>query len=224
MMVSLRRASQVERLGRLLSFDEEHMSGPDELLAGVDEAGRGPLAGPVVAAAVILRDPAQLIGLNDSKKVSPAKREKLFFEISKTALVGIGMVDEKKIDEINIFQAARQAMKKAVMSLSQTPSFLLIDGPIKLGLPVTQKGIVGGDRKSASIAAASIVAKVFRDQWMRKIHEQYPAYGFDAHKGYGTLQHMEALRREGPCPVHRTSFGPVRVAMNPERKGHALSV
>jgi ribonuclease HII len=164
----------------------------------------------VVAAAVVIGQSESLAGINDSKKLSPHQREELFPRIIRSALVGIGVVDEKTIDEINIYEATRLAMKKAVMALPHTPAFLLIDGPIKLDLPVRQKGVINGDGKSASIAAASIVAKVFRDRWMRRLHELYPAYSFHNHKGYGTAEHMEALRAAGPSPVHRRSFAPVR--------------
>jgi ribonuclease HII len=178
----------------------------------VDEAGRGPLAGPVVAAAVILLHPETLAGINDSKKVSAARREELYFRIARSGMVGIGFADEKQIDELNIYEATRLAMKKAVLNLPHTPARLLIDGPMRLDLALEQKGVIHGDGKSASIAAASIVAKVFRDHWMRKLHELYPAYGFHNHKGYGTAEHMQALKGKGPSPVHRRSFAPVREA------------
>lgn len=236
-----RKEAQMVRFQELLAFDRRELptadgralSGPGTgdpvftgWLAGVDEAGRGPLAGPVVAAAVILpflkdqKDDSlsngirleELSGINDSKKLSPSRREELFFKISRAAVVGVGMADEKLIDELNIYEATRLAMKKAVMSLPHTPSFLVIDGPMKLDLPVPQKGIVNGDQKSASIAAASIIAKVFRDRWMRKLHELYPRYAFDRHKGYGTVEHVAALKVYGPSPVHRRSFAPVREA------------
>ena len=181
-------------------------------LAGVDEAGRGPLAGPVVAAAVILVRPETLAGINDSKKLSAERREELYVRIARSSIVGIGFADEKQIDEINIYEATRLAMKKAVLNLSHTPTSLLIDGPMRLDLELEQKGIIHGDGKSASIAAASIVAKVFRDHWMRKLHELYPVYGFFNHKGYGTAEHMQALKEKGPSPIHRRSFAPVREA------------
>lgn len=209
-MSSLRKEAQKARLEKLLDFDRTEAAKTPGWLAGVDEVGRGPLAGPVVAAAVILERPEELAEINDSKKVSAALREKLFLKISRAAVIGIGTVDEKLIDKLNIYEATRLAMKKAVMALSHTPGFLLIDGPIKLDLPVEQKGIISGDQKSASIAAASIMAKVFRDRWMHKLHELYPAYAFHNHKGYGTAEHIKALRVFGPSPVHRRSFTPVR--------------
>lgn len=184
-------------------------------MAGVDEAGRGPLAGPVVAAAVILVRPETLAGINDSKKLSAERREELYVRIARSSIVGIGFADEKQIDELNIYEATRLAMKKAVLNLPHTPTSLLIDGPMRLDLALEQKGVIHGDGKSASIAAASIVAKVFRDHWMRKLHEIYPSYGFLNHKGYGTAEHMQALKKIGPSPVHRRSFAPVReAAMN----------
>lgn len=206
----IRFKKQAERLAEFLGFDKQESVGAQGWIAGVDEAGRGPLAGPVVAAAVVIEQPENLAGINDSKKLSSRQREELFLKIIHSALVGIGVVDEKTIDELNIYEATRLAMKKAVMALSHTPAFLLIDGPIKLDLPIKQKGIIGGDGKSASIAAASIVAKVFRDRWMHQLHELYPGYSFNNHKGYGTAEHMEALRTIGPSPVHRRSFAPVR--------------
>ena len=201
-------------LEKLLAFDREEMPAVGGgWLAGVDEAGRGPLAGPVVAAAVILFRPETLAGINDSKKVSAARREELYVQIARSGIVGIGFSDEKQIDELNIYEATRLAMKKAVLNLPHTPAYLLIDGPMRLDLDIEQKGVIHGDGKSASIAAASIVAKVFRDHWMRKLHELYPAYGFHKHKGYGTAEHMQALREKGPSSVHRTSFAPVREAI-----------
>ncbi len=200
-------------LEKLLAFDRQEAPADGKgWLAGVDEAGRGPLAGPVVAAAVILVRPETLAGINDSKKLSAERREELYVRIARTSIVGIGFADEKQIDELNIYEATRLAMKKAVLSLSHTPASLLIDGPMRLDLALEQKGIIHGDGKSASIAAASIVAKVFRDHWMRKLHEVYPAYGFQSHKGYGTVAHMQALKEKGPSLVHRYSFAPVREA------------
>lgn len=200
-------------LEKLRAFDRQEapVSGGG-WLAGVDEAGRGPLAGPVVAAAVILVRPETLAGINDSKKLSAGRREELYVRIARGSIVGIGFADEKQIDELNIYEATRLAMKKAVLNLPHTPASLLIDGPIRLDLALEQKGVIHGDGKSASIAAASIVAKVFRDHWMRQLHELYPVYGFHNHKGYGTAEHMQALREKGPSPIHRKSFAPVREA------------
>ncbi len=207
-------------LEKLLAFDrQEAPVRGGEWMAGVDEAGRGPLAGPVVAAAVILLKPETLAGINDSKKLSAERREELYVRIARASLVGIGFADEKQIDELNIYEATRLAMKKAVLNLPHTPASLLIDGPMRLDLPLEQKGVIQGDGKSASIAAASIVAKVFRDHWMRKLHELYPHYGFHRHKGYGTAEHMQALKEKGPSPIHRYSFAPVREAALLRDKG-----
>ncbi len=192
----------------LFEFDREIiLSGK---WAGVDEAGRGPLAGPVVAAAVIVIEPDWLTGLNDSKKVTAKKRKMLYSEIISRQLVGIGFADEKEIDGINILQASLLAMKRAVLDLPLSPDGLLIDGTFTTDLPLPQKTIVSGDAKSASIAAASIVAKVIRDAWMEKMEAEYPLYGFAKHKGYGTAQHLQALSEHGVCLIHRRSFDPVR--------------
>lgn len=179
-----------------------------ELIAGVDEVGRGPLAGPVIAAAVILPRDCKIKNLNDSKKLSPQKREELYLEIKAKAIgIGLGRVGQADIDRLNIWQANLLAMKMAVEALSLEPDFLLIDGPRhRVKLPIEQKGITGGDGKCASIAAASIIAKVTRDRLMVKYHEKYPEYGFDRHKGYGTRLHFERLAKYGPCPIHRKSF------------------
>ena len=196
---------------RLFRFDGRHsLKEARGLLAGVDEAGRGPLAGPVVAAAVVFRRPVSLPGLNDSKQVSPRQRETLFRQILLHALIGIGRASESVIDEINIYQATRLAMREAVLALPQTPGLVLVDGKISLDLPLPQRGIVGGDAQSACIAAASIVAKVHRDHWMREMDQVYPDYGFARHKGYPTRGHLEQLRIHGTSPIHRRSFAPVR--------------
>lgn len=209
-------------LEKLLAFDRQEAPASGKgWMAGVDEAGRGPLAGPVVAAAVILLRPETLAGINDSKKISAKRREELYARIARSSIVGLGFADEKQIDELNIYEATRLAMKKAVLNLSHTPASLLIDGPMRLDLGLEQKGVIHGDGKSASIAAASIVAKVFRDHWMRRLHELYPVYGFDKHKGYGTAGHMQALKEKGPSSIHRYSFAPVQEAaliFHPVRK------
>ncbi len=195
----------------LFDFDQKMIC--SGLWAGVDEAGRGPLAGPVVAAAVILISPRGLLGLNDSKKVSEKKRKTLYQEIISGQLVGLGFASEKEIDTINILQASLLAMKRAVLDLCVSPDGLLIDGTYSTDLPITQKTVIEGDAKSASIAAASIVAKVIRDAWMEKIDTKYPSYGFSKHKGYGTKMHLEALSLHGPCPIHRRSFDPVKKSL-----------
>ncbi|MDP3920014.1 MAG: ribonuclease HII [Candidatus Omnitrophota bacterium] len=201
---------EINSTERLFAFDEEAANIGQKQLAGIDEAGRGPLAGPVVAAAVIFLRRSPLCKLNDSKKLRPRLREALFAEITQHALVGVGVVSEQLIEEINIYQATRLAMKRAVMSLSRSPEYILVDGTMTLDLPVPQKAVVKGDQKSASVAAASIVAKVFRDAWMVHLDELYPEYGFKTHKGYPTRHHLKCLGRNGPSPVHRKTFGPVR--------------
>jgi ribonuclease HII len=176
-------------------------------IAGVDEAGRGPLAGPVVAAAVIFKPNTMLHGINDSKELSSQMREGLFDEIQQQAVsVGVGIISHKTIDEINILQATMLAMKQAVEQLSPTPEHLLIDGPryTTNHLPFTT--IIDGDAKCFSIAAASIIAKVTRDRLMKEYDEQYPLYGFGQHKGYATKQHIKAIAKHGYCEIHRKSF------------------
>jgi ribonuclease HII len=174
-------------------------------VAGVDEAGRGPLAGPVVAAAVILPLDTNLEGLNDSKKISPAKRDELFPKI-KMMIHGVAVVNQEVIDEINILQAARLAMKQAVEKLSSVPDLLLIDGNQKIDSSIEQWAIVKGDAKSFSIAAASVLAKVTRDRIMEDYHRLYPQYEFVRHKGYGTKLHRDLIAEHGPCPIHRRTF------------------
>lgn len=176
-------------------------------LCGIDEAGRGPLAGPVVAGAVILPPDLVLWYLNDSKKVTPRRREILYEEIRREAVAfGIGVVSEQRIDEINILQATYEAMREAVAVLPETPDMLLVDAVTIPGIAIPQTGIVKGDAKSVSIAAASILAKVTRDHMMEEYDRQYPEYGFAQHKGYGTAAHMAAIRKYGPCPLHRRTF------------------
>ena len=178
-----------------------------ELICGVDEAGRGPLAGPVCAAAVILPRDAEIPGLNDSKKLSDKKRRELFPIIKEKAICyGIGLASHEEIDEINILQATYLAMERALAQLVVTPQQVLIDGnrTKDFGLPV--KTVVHGDSLSMSIAAASVLAKVTRDDLMLEMAKEYPQYGFEIHKGYGTKAHYEALRTYGVCPIHRNSF------------------
>ena len=177
------------------------------LICGVDEAGRGPLAGPVCAAAVILPEHLQIPGLNDSKKLTDKKRRELFPVIQEQAIAyGIGLASESEIDEINILQATFLAMRRALEQLTVRPEIALIDGnrATDFGLPV--KTVVKGHSLSANIAAASILAKVTRDNIMVELAQQYPEYGFEIHKGYGTKAHYEALRTYGPCPIHRKTF------------------
>ncbi|MCI8889043.1 MAG: ribonuclease HII [Hungatella sp.] len=176
-------------------------------ICGIDEAGRGPLAGPVVAAAVVLPKDCRILYLNDSKKLSQKRRELLFDEITQKAQAwGVGMAGPGRIDEINILQATYEAMIQAVRNLGVVPDLLLNDAVTIPGLDLMQVPIVKGDAKSISIAAASILAKVTRDRMMAEYDGLYPAYGFAKHKGYGTAAHIQALREHGPCPIHRRSF------------------
>ncbi|CAM8663410.1 RnhB Ribonuclease HII [Comamonadaceae bacterium] len=180
------------------------------LVAGVDEAGRGPLAGPVVAAAVILDDLRPIAGLNDSKKLSAARREKLFDEIRAKALCcSIAHASVEEIDEINILQATLLAMRRAVEGLRLKPAKVLVDGNRLPVLDVLAEAIVKGDATVPAISAASILAKVTRDRWCAELDAQYPQYGFATHKGYGTAEHLAALQTHGACPEHRKTFAPV---------------
>jgi ribonuclease HII len=181
-----------------------------QLIAGLDEAGRGPLAGPVVAAVVILPRRFALPGLNDSKQVTEASRERLYQAILKQAVAsGVGLADEREIERINILQATRQAMCRAVQGLPVSPDFLLLDAVSLPSVRVPQRPIIKGDGFSVSIAAASILAKVTRDRLMRDYHQRYPQYNFHSHKGYGTPEHLRLLVRHGPCAAHRQTFRPV---------------
>ena len=179
-------------------------------VAGIDEAGRGPLAGPVVAAAVVLAHDRRIRGLADSKLLAPPEREGLFRLIQERALaVGVGIVDHETIDRINILQATRQAMAEALARLAVMPELIITDFVTLPALPCPQKNLVAGDRRCASVAAASIVAKVTRDWIMREVDREFPAYGFARHKGYATPEHLAALDRHGPCPIHRRTFAGV---------------
>ena len=182
------------------------------LVAGIDEAGRGPLAGPVVAAAVILPEHFDARGLDDSKKLGPRRRETLCERILGGAEAVWAEVSAEEIDRLNILRATHLAMARAVAALPRAPGHALVDGLPVNGLPVPHTAVVGGDGLSLSIAAASIVAKVARDRLMRDLDAIYPKYGFCRHKGYGVPEHLEALRKHGPCPAHRRSFAPVAQA------------
>ena len=180
------------------------------MIAGVDEVGRGPLAGPVVTAAVILPDKFDLPGLTDSKKLSAKKREELLPQIKQTAICwALGQASIEEIDKLNILQATMLAMQRAVLSLSHTPDEVLIDGNRCPQLDMPSRAIIGGDGKVACISAASIVAKVYRDQLMQQYAEQYPHYGWQTNSGYPTKQHLLALQEHGVTPLHRRSFAPV---------------
>lgn len=195
------------RIYEMLSIEREKRSEGYTYIAGVDEAGRGPLAGPVCAAAVILGEDTFIEGINDSKKLTEKRREELFDIIREKAIAyNICMVDEKRIDEINILNATYEAMNGAVNGLHITPDYVLIDGNRIGGMTLPHETVVKGDAKSVSIAAASILAKVSRDRLITKMAEQYPEYGFEKHKGYGTAAHNEAILKYGPCPIHRRTF------------------
>ena len=197
-----RELQRLEEMGR---YEREYAGlGP---ICGVDEAGRGPLAGPVAAGAVILPADVRILRLNDSKKLSPKVRDELFDEIKEKAIAwNVAVVSPARIDEINILQATYEAMREAIAGLSTVPGVLLNDAVSIPGISIRQVPIIKGDAKSLSIAAASILAKVTRDRMMEEYGRVYPEDGFEKHKGYGTAAHMDAIRRLGPCPIHRRTF------------------
>ncbi|HIF92280.1 MAG: ribonuclease HII [Myxococcales bacterium] len=213
-----------ERIAGLMALRNDLESRGVHGIAGIDEVGVGPLAGSVIAAAVILPSEIQLRGLDDSKRVRPARRETLAEEIRGVALgVGIGECSVEEIDQVGIYQAALEAMRRSVASLSRSTEVghLLVDARKIPGVSLPQTSIIKGDQKDASIAAASIVAKVYRDAQMERMGERYPAYGFERHMGYGTAFHMAALEEHGPCPIHRRSFAPVANAERRDRGDRA---
>lgn len=194
-----------ERLEKMKEYEYRYEN--SVLICGIDEAGRGPLAGPVSAGAVILPRDCEILNLNDSKKLSQKRREELFEEIKEKALAySVGIVEAERIDEMNILQATYEAMRLAIGSLGLEPEVLLNDAVTIPGVEISQIPIIKGDAKSVSIAAASIMAKVTRDHMMVEYDKIYPEYGFAKHKGYGTAVHIEALKKYGPCPIHRRSF------------------
>ena len=196
-------------------FEHKALTRGFKRIAGVDEAGRGPLAGPVVSAAVILPRDFSCEGINDSKKLSEKKRDALFPLIREQAIaVSTGICSHHEIDRINILKASLLSMKRAVKNLSTQPDFLLIDGKFTLDMDIQQAAIVKGDAKSISIAAASIIAKVTRDAIMKELHDTYPQYNFARHKGYPTRAHKEAILNHGPCPYHRLTFKGVKEVIN----------
>ena len=196
-----------QRLELINTYENEGYQKGYIYIGGIDEAGRGPLAGPVVASVVVFKPNTKIEGINDSKKLSEAKREELFDIIKEQALdYGIGIVNNEEIDEFNILNATYMAMKKAINCLEKTPDYLLIDAATIPGIETDQKPIIKGDSKSISIAASSILAKVTRDHIMYTYDEMYPGYGFKAHKGYGTKEHYEAIEKQGITPIHRKSF------------------
>lgn len=204
------KAAMVEELERLKKMHEfEDKYSEYEYIAGIDEAGRGPLAGPVVAASVILPKDCEILYLNDSKQLSAKRRDELFDEIKQKAIAyGIGIVSQGRIDDINILQATYEAMREAIgrMSEKQNPDLLLVDAVHIPDVDIKQIGIVKGDAKSVSIAAASILAKVTRDRFMVEMDKLYPEYGFASHKGYGSKSHIEAIKKYGASPIHRQTF------------------
>ena len=205
MLTGERLEKELARLEAMKEFEREYDG--CSLICGVDEAGRGPLAGPVAAGAVILPKDCTILYLNDSKKLSEKRREELFLEIREKAVsYSVGIVGPERIDEINILQATYEAMRQAVSGLGAVPDLLLNDAVTIPELAIPQVPIIKGDAKSVSIAAASILAKVTRDHLMEEYDRQFPQYGFAKHKGYGTAAHVAAIREFGPCPIHRRSF------------------
>ena len=202
------------RLEKMLAYEKELYAQGIQLIAGVDEVGRGPLAGPVVAAAVILPENCKIPGLNDSKKIPKSKHQAIYQAVLDQALsVGIGVKDNQVIDQVNIYEATKLAMLEAIQELDQQPQHLLIDA-MKLDLPISQTSIIKGDANSLSIAAASVVAKVTRDQMMAAYDQEYPGYDFGQNAGYGTTKHLEGLEKYGVTPIHRRSFEPTKSMTN----------
>lgn len=209
---------EIKRLQKLNIFEDEARQQGYQIIAGLDEAGRGPLAGPVVAAACIIPEGVFIPGVNDSKQLTAQERADLYHTITSDERIvyGVGIVDSHEIDRINIFQATIVAMFQAITKLPLIPQMLLVDG-LKLPHPtIPAQKIIDGDAKSQSIAAASIIAKETRDRLMVELHAQWPMYGFNQHKGYGTEMHLEALNIHGPCPIHRRSFEPVKILLECE--------
>ena len=205
------------RLETMLSYEKELYKQGFTFIAGVDEVGRGPLAGPVVAAAVILPQNCKIKGLNDSKKIPKKKHLEIYHAVQDQALaIGIGIMDNQVIDQVNIYEATKLAMKEAISQLNPQPDHLLIDA-MKLDLLISQTAIIKGDANSLSIAAASIVAKVTRDELMKEYDQQYPGYDFTTNAGYGTAKHLEGLEKLGVTPIHRTSFEPVKTLVSTKK-------
>lgn len=205
-----KRLDEDERLEGMLAYEKELYAQGIDLIAGVDEVGRGPLAGPVVAAAVILPKACKIPGLNDSKKIPKSKHKEIYEAVLQNAIaIGIGIKDNQVIDQVNIYEATKLAMMEAIGQLEPQPQHLLIDA-MKLDLPIPQTSIIKGDANSLSIAAASIVAKVTRDQMMEEFDCEYPGYDFTQNAGYGTANHLAGLDKLGVTPIHRRSFEPVK--------------
>ena len=206
------------RLEGMLRYEKDLYSKGTFLIAGVDEVGRGPLAGPVVAAAVILPKNCKIKGLNDSKKIPKKKHEEIFQAVKDNALaIGIGIMDNHVIDKVNIYEATKLAMKEAISQLEPQSEHLLIDA-MKLDLPISQTSIIKGDANSLSIAAASIVAKVTRDKIMADYDQEFPGYDFSQNAGYGTAKHLEGIDKHGITPIHRTSFEPIKTIVSETSK------
>lgn len=205
-----KRLDEDERLEGMLAYEKELYTQGIDLIAGVDEVGRGPLAGPVVVAAVILPENCKIPGLNDSKKIPKSKHKEIYEAVLQNAIaIGIGVKDNRVIDQVNIYEATKLAMMEAIGQLEPQPQHLLIDA-MKLDLPIPQTSIIKGDANSLSIAAASIVAKVTRDQMMEEFDKEYPGYDFAQNAGYGTANHLAGLHQLGVTPIHRRSFEPVK--------------
>lgn len=202
------KEKEIERLNILKNIENNWHKKEKKLVCGIDEAGRGPLAGPVVVAAVIMPEDSFIEGVNDSKKVSEKKREKLYDEITENAIAwSVGIIDQNEIDKINILNATKKGLTTALTELKEKPDIILVDALTKIDtLGIPYESIIKGDAKSYSIAAASIIAKVTRDRIMRQWDEIYPQYGFINHKGYGTKAHIDAIKQYGLCPLHRKSF------------------
>ena len=206
------------RLESMLRYEKELYVQGINLIAGVDEVGRGPLAGPVVAAAVILPQNCKIKGLNDSKRIPKKKHEEIFQVVKENALaIGIGIMDNHVIDQVNIYEATKLAMNDAVSQLQPKPQHLLIDA-MKLDLPISQTSIIKGDANSLSIAAASIIAKVTRDKIMANYDQEFPGYDFAQNAGYGTAKHLEGIEKHGVTPIHRTSFEPIKTIVSETNK------
>lgn len=201
------KQEEIDRLNKMMEYENALYDKGYDMIAGIDEAGRGPLAGPVVACAVVLKKGEYIEGLNDSKKISPKKREKLYDEIIEKCLsYSLGIVDNEVIDKINILEATRLAMKEAIEGLEIKPDYLLIDAETHVKTDIPLKGIIKGDSLSVSIAAASIIAKVTRDRMLVEFDKQYPEYEFSKHKGYGTALHIQKIGELGLTPIHRKTF------------------
>jgi len=213
-----RNLFEISLRGMNLKYEKKLWKKRFKRVVGLDEAGRGPLSGPVVAAAVSLIPNSKFLipKLRDSKKLTLKRREEFYKILTKNPAIewGIGKVSEKVIDKVNILEATKLAMKKAIKNLERKPDFLILDGNFKINVDIPQKSIIKGDEKVFSCATASIIAKVTRDRIMQKYHKKFPTYGFNKHKGYPTKLHLKMLKKYGPCKIHRMTFGPVKACIN----------